>query len=101
VKSYANEKKKNVGMAKSGWAACASDLGKSQPGWLSKSGTGGVEKHLSGEKPYIILTNRVSYFSTLDQRGNIVSRALDGRAKDMITSLQYQLKQASKGAGLA
>jgi hypothetical protein len=101
VKSFANEKKKAVGTAKSGWAACASLLGKSQPSWLNKSGTGSVEnKTQDADRPYLILTNSVSYFSVLDSKAHIVSRALEGRGRDMMNSAKYALKKAAKQADL-
>lgn len=101
VKAFLNEKKKQVGTAKSGWAQCAALLGKSAPGWLNKSGTGAIKDNSHSENPSITLTNKVSYFSRLNEKANIVSRALAGRAKIMIKSAERQLELAAKQAGLA
>jgi len=101
VRAYEGRRKKNVGTAKSGWAACASALGRNQPSWLNRSGTGKVENHSADtEKPYIVLTNTVSYFSALDSKAHIVSRALEGRGNDMIKSAKLALKRAAKQANL-
>lgn len=102
VKKYIAERKRAVGTARSGWAAAERALGGSSPGWLTKEGTGGVENNAGNpESPSITLINRVSYFATLDRKANILSRALDGRGRDMIKSAEHQLARAAKEAGLA
>ena len=100
VKSYASQEKKKVGLAKSGWGVCFKLLGGSPPAWLSRS-VGSVEdKSDSQSNPYIKLTNHVSYFGRLNQKADIVVRAMAGRGNSMILSAKRQLRQAAQDAGL-
>lgn len=101
VNKLVKEKQANVGLAKRGWANCVNQLGKSVPSWLAKSGAGQVADN-SGDStnPHVILANKVGFFSAMDERSNIVSRALEGRGRDMIKSAEKQLKDAAKKAGL-
>jgi hypothetical protein len=100
VNALIAEKKRGVGTSKAGWAACAALLGKTQPGWLNKSGTGSItDASDAPSHPHIILTNKVPWFSELDSRANIVARALEGRADTMVKSAERQLALAAKAAG--
>jgi len=101
VNALVKEKQGNVGLAKRGWANCAAQLGKTVPKWLSKSGAGQItDRSADSEDAYIILSNQVPFFSALDARSNIVSRALEGRGRDMVRSAQKQLEEAKQKAGL-
>jgi hypothetical protein len=101
VAALVNEKKKQVGTAKAGWAQCAAALGKSVPGWLAKAGTGAIIDNSTGADPSITLINKVGYFSRLNDKANIVSRAMQGRARIMIKSAEKQLALAAKQAGFS
>jgi len=101
VKQYIAKEKKNVGTAKAGWARCNQLLGGTIPSWLTKDGTGEIDDQSAREdKPYITLTNKVSYFEALDRKGSIVSRSLSGRADTMIKAAKRALERAAKEAGL-
>lgn len=101
VTALLKEKQKNVGLAKRGWANCSAQLGKTVPAWLGTKGAGEITDHSDApEDAYIILTNKVGFFAALDSKANIVSRALEGRARDMIKSAERQLAEAAKAAGL-
>jgi hypothetical protein len=101
VKALIAEKKRAVGTSKAGWASCAAQLGKSQPSWLNKDGTGSVtDASRETSDPHIVLTNKVPWFADLDSRANIVARALEGRAVNMQKSAENQLRLAAKAAGL-
>jgi hypothetical protein len=101
VKQYVSQEKKNVGLAKSGWGSCYEQLGGKPPSWLSRP-VGKVEdKSDTPNTPYIRITNKVSYFESLNDKADIVSRAMAGRAKSMILSAERELARAAKEAGLA
>jgi hypothetical protein len=100
VNQYITAKTKQVGYAKSGWAKCVSLLGGSIPGWLNKDAGAIVNESDAAEKPYITLINTVDYFEKLDSKGNIVNRALEGRAIDMIKAAESALKRAAAQAKL-
>jgi hypothetical protein len=67
---------------------------------LNKPSTGGATDSSDSDNPEVILVNRVSYFAALDGKANIVARALEGRAADIIKSAENQLRLAAKSAGL-
>ena len=97
LKTYQKAKQGNVGLAKSGWGACASALGARVPKWANKPGNGSVEDKSSlKSNPYVVLTNSVPYFSALDAKQSIVSRALAGRQRDMQKEAEKSLEQAGK-----
>jgi hypothetical protein len=100
VKSLIREKQKNVGMAKSGWAQCASGLGKSIPAWLTKTGTGRVTDNTADKNPTVTLKNVVPYFGRLDQKASIVARAMEGRARAMAKSAEKAIELAKHQSGL-
>lgn len=100
IKRLVREKQRNVGLAKSGWAQCLAGLGKSAPGWLSKTGTGRVSDNTAEKSPTITMINAVPWFSRLDQKANIVARAMEGRASAMAKSADKQIALAAKATGL-
>jgi len=100
IRAYIDRRKKNVGIAKSGWAACYRALGGSSPAWLSHDGGSVEDESQAAEHPYVVLTNRVAYFAGLDSKQNIVARALEGRARDMIKGAQKAVERAKRSAGL-
>jgi len=100
VKSYTRTMEKAVGSAKSGWGYCVVLLGGKVPAWFGKP-LGSVENRTHDErKPLVRMTNNVGYFDSLDSRQNIVSRAMEGRQRDMITAAQRALEAAGRKAGL-
>jgi len=99
IADYTKLVQKAVGTAKAGWAYCFKLLGGSIPGWQDKP-VGNVEdKSTLEENPYIIVTNKVSYFSNLNSKMNIVARSLVGRAETMIIAAEKAMKEAAKAAG--
>lgn len=102
LKKFKEAKQKNVGLAKSGWGACVAALGGRVAKWASRDGAGAVtDQSALQENPYVILTNKVGFFAALDTKANIVSRALAGRAEDMMKEARKALEEAAKGAGFA
>lgn len=100
IKKLVTQKKKNVGMARSGWGDCLQQLGGKPPKWSAMSGNGTVEDGSQQEdNPYVIMTNTVPYFAAMDGKSNIVSRALAGRTRDMLAEAEKSLQQAAKAAG--
>ena len=100
VRQYVAAEKKKVGLAKSGWGMCFKLLGGSPAAWLSRP-VGSVEDKSDLPKdPYIRLTNKVSYFESMDAKADIVSRAMAGRGQSMILAAKRELRRAAQDSGL-
>jgi len=100
IEDFSKSKEANVGFAKSGWGSCLKQLGGNPPGWQSKP-LGEIEDGTAGrDEKFIRMTNLVSYFSSLNDRMNIVPRAMEGRERDMIKAAEVALDKAKSKAGL-
>jgi hypothetical protein len=108
LKKYYREKTKNVGIMKSGWAACARSLGgvKGFPAWVVRHSGGGTVDDQSSRavgtfsKPYIKITNKIPGI------GNAISdrtiqRSIDIQLVKMMTRLRKIAGAERKKAGFA
>lgn len=86
VDKYANEIKKRVGFAKSGWADCAKELGGTRgiPAWVNKQkgDMGKVEKRFNGSSIEVIIINKVKYIGKLVDNYHI-KKAAGARARSI------------------
>lgn len=89
VKSYTTKKQKNVGLVKSGWAACLIKLGGSVAGWLSKRPNNGSVQYLEDG---ILLTNRVGIAAAVDGKGQFARKAIQGRQRDLKKKIDAAIK---------
>jgi len=104
---YFQQKRKNVGIAKSGWAVCAGLLGgfKGIPKWVYRHTGGGrvvdQSKVRPGafSKPYISMTNTIPWISAVISKGTI-QRSIDIQVLKMIKRLSIIASYESKKAGL-
>jgi hypothetical protein len=104
---YFQQKRKNVGIAKSGWAVCAGLLGgfRGIPKWVYRHTGGGrvvdQSKVRPGvfSKPYISMTNTIPWISAVISKGTI-QRSIDIQVLKMIKRLSIIASYESKKAGL-
>lgn len=95
-KSFVKQKQKAIGTAKSGWGRCYADLGGSLAGWLNKASTGrAADQSKDRDNPYVLLTNSVPYAASLMSRMNIMTRALQGKQRDMEKKLERIYKEGA------
>jgi hypothetical protein len=108
INSYTNKVKKRVGIAKSGWAACATKIALEQkqaltagiPAWVTRhaSGRNGEVKDKSrdAKNPRVTMTNRVPWTSqnlTPNETMKALNRARDNFVKYMNKAIRAELKR--------
>ena len=71
-----------VGLAKSGWAAAASALGLTLPGWITGLGGSGGIREETGEKASITVWNAVPYIQKTGADLRIMQRAVNNRLRN-------------------
>lgn len=95
VSTYIRRKKKNVGMAKGGWAAGASMFGVRVAKWISRhAGMGSVEDKSRTLNPFIVLTNRSPWARSGVSRDNAsrsIQEAVRMRARLMLEEIDRRL----------
>jgi hypothetical protein len=94
VKTYTTKKQSNVGIVKSGWAACLLQLGGSVAGWLSKRSSNGravVKEH------EVILINQVGFAASVDGKGQFAKKAIAGRERDLLKKIDFAIKGVTWG----
>ena len=90
-----------VGFAKSAFVDWLLHFGGSAPSWIKRFSKGAVsDKTDSSIHPRAEMRADISYLASLDQRNQIVRRALGQTEKAMVTRARYEVKQAAKHAGL-
>lgn len=92
VKTYSEKKQRNVGLVKTGWAACLIALGGSVAGWLARRPNNGKVEY---QKDGILMTNLVDIASAVEAKGQFVRKAIMGRQRD----LRKKIELAIKGTG--
>lgn len=102
--TYMNRIVKRVGMAKSGWAACAKILGgmRGIPQWVTrhsnKMGNGFVMDFTSRPSPYLILVNEIPWVDKCLNQGQM-QRALDIQTQKMMTAIDIAMSKDAKAMG--
>lgn len=94
VKTYAAKKQKNVGILKSGWAACLAKLGGSSAGWLNRRAEDG--KVIEGEF-HIIMINCVKFAAAADGKAQFAAKAIQGRLRDLAKKTEMAIKGVTWG----
>lgn len=89
VKAYSSKKQKNVGLVKSGWAACLIKLGGSAPGWLAKRSGNGQVRYLSDG---IEMINTIKIAKQVDAKGGFIRKALAGRQRDLARKIDAAIR---------
>jgi hypothetical protein len=95
---------KRVGMAKSGWAACAKILGgmRGIPQWVTrhanKLGKGFVMDFSGQKNPYLILVNEIPWVDKCLNQGQM-QRALDIQTQKMMTAIDIAMSKDAKAMG--
>ncbi|NDD53083.1 hypothetical protein EBZ39_04250 [bacterium] len=93
-----------VGMAKSGWAACAKILGGTRgiPQWVTrhanKMGKGYVMDFTSQKNPYLIMINQIPWVDKCLNQGQM-QRALDIQTQKMMTAIDIAMSKDAKAMG--
>ena len=101
---YLKKIAKRVGMAKSGWAACANILGgmRGIPQWVTrhanKMGKGFVMDFTSQPNPYLILVNEIPWVDKCLNQGQM-QRALDIQAQKMMTAVDIAMSKDARSLG--
>lgn len=98
VDDYIKRKQRAVGLVKSGWGRCVTQLGGKSPSWLNRS-VGTVRDNSDDkENPAIILINSAPNAAAVMERTGAVERALSGRARDMVKKADKAIADARKFA---
>ncbi|PAW76822.1 MAG: hypothetical protein B9S32_13875 [Verrucomicrobia bacterium Tous-C9LFEB] len=103
VKKYSAVVQKRVGFAKSGWAACARQLGNTRgiPGWVTRNkGPGFVIDHTShADHPSIGLVNEVAYIASILSQSE-VDKAIRITGDRIMREMKYEIAATRRKAGL-
>ena len=103
--TYIRKTIRKVGIAKSGWAAAARDLGgmRGIPQWVTrhaKMGFGGATDNSTATNPHVILHNGVKYIGQVLNQGAI-SEALRIQRGRMEQQIKQRVEYNARKAGLA
>jgi len=100
VMSYRKEEKKRVGYAKSSFAGWVRAFGGSVPQWIGRFANNTVDDNSARALlPNITMKSLVGYINSLADRNNVIQRAVDNGAKNIVTRAKYLLQKSKKQAG--
>ena len=103
IKSYTKEIQQHVGFGKAGWITAGSDLGRVTrvPGWITRhvgKAPGSAINNTKGIDPHVVLTNSVSYISTICPPHQVANSLAYQREK-MDAHIQHVLAAEAEKAG--
>lgn len=89
---FAREKKEKIGLARAGWLPKnGGDI--KAPKFLTKNASGIYSEKAKPGKLEISITNTIDYISELDDRLDIVQRAIDIRKKAIAKKLKFETRR--------